>query len=87
MTKYTTQEQALIKSIVAMLSIKKAHDNDIINEFYNQTKKTIAQKTLCNIRQQIKKDSYHWYNALREGQYEYIHSFKERDPMVTKKAS
>ena len=30
------------------------------------------------IRQQIKKESYDWYKTMREGQYEYIHEFKER---------
>jgi len=33
---------------------------------------------ICNIKQSIKKDSYHWYKMMREGQYEYIHEFKER---------
>jgi hypothetical protein len=28
--------------------------------------------------QSIKKDSYQWYKTVREGQYEYIHEFKER---------
>jgi hypothetical protein len=78
MTKYTAEEQALIKSIVAMLSIKKVHDADIIKEVYQQIHKTIARKTLYNIRQQIKKDSFKWYKTMREGEYEYIHEFKER---------
>jgi hypothetical protein len=30
------------------------------------------------VRQQIKKESYHWYKTMREGEYEYIHEFKER---------
>ena len=30
------------------------------------------------IRQQIKKESYHWYKTMREGEYEYLHEFKER---------
>jgi hypothetical protein len=78
MTKYTAEEQALIKSIVAMLSIKKVHDADIIKEVYEQIHKTIARKTLYNVRQAIKKDSFKWYKTMREGEYEYIHEFKER---------
>jgi hypothetical protein len=38
----------------------------------------ISRQTLHNIRQRIKKDSYKWYKILREGEYEYIHEFKER---------
>jgi hypothetical protein len=33
---------------------------------------------LYYVRQRIKKESYHWYKTMREGQYEYIHEFKER---------
>ncbi len=33
---------------------------------------------LYYVRQSIKKESYHWYKAMRDGQYEYIHEFKER---------
>jgi hypothetical protein len=78
MTKYTAEEQALIKSIVAMLSIKKVHDADIIKEVYSQINKTISRKSLYNVRQQIKKDSFKWYKTMREGEYEYVHEFKER---------
>jgi hypothetical protein len=34
--------------------------------------------TLWNIRQRLKKESYDWYSKLREGEYEYLHEFKER---------
>jgi hypothetical protein len=33
---------------------------------------------LSRIKQQIKRESYHWYSQLREGDYEFIHEFKER---------
>jgi hypothetical protein len=33
---------------------------------------------LYYVRQRIKKDSYHWYKTMREGQFEFIHEFKER---------
>ena len=33
---------------------------------------------LYYVRQSIKKESYNWYKTMREGQYEYIHGFKER---------
>lgn len=35
-------------------------------------------RSLSNVRQQIKRESYHWYKTMREGEYEYIHEFKER---------
>ena len=38
----------------------------------------ISERTLYELRQSIKKDSYQWYKVMREGQYEYLHEFKER---------
>jgi hypothetical protein len=76
--KFTSTERTLIQSIVATLSIKRIPDPEIIKEVHERTKKTITEKTIYNIRQRIKKESYHWYNTMREGQYEYIHEFKER---------
>jgi outer membrane protein assembly factor BamA len=77
-SKFTSGERTLIKSIVATLSIKKIPESEIIKEVYEQTKKTITRKEIYNVRQRIKKESYHWYKIMREGQYEYIHEFKER---------
>lgn len=78
MSKYTNEERTLVKSIVANLTIKRIPDNEIIKEVFNQTNKTISRSGLYNVRQQIKRDSYKWYQTLRQGEYEYIHEFKER---------
>ena len=78
MSKLTNGERTLIKSIVASLSIKKIFEADIIKGIYQQTNKTITRKEIWNIRERIKKESYHWYKTMREGEYEYIHEFKER---------
>ena len=50
----------------------------IIKHIFNQTGKSITRKTLSNVRQRLKKESYDWYSKLREGEYEYLHEFKER---------
>ena len=39
---------------------------------------TVSRMMLWNIRQRLKKESYEWYSKLREGEYEYLHEFKER---------
>jgi hypothetical protein len=77
-SKFTYAEKATIKSIVATLSIKKIPEFEIIREIERQTKKAVSRRFLCNVKQQIKKDSSKWYSQLREGEYEYIHEFKER---------
>ena len=78
MPKFTHAERILLKSIVAALSIKRVPDSEIIKEIFHQTNKTITTRYLTDLRQSIKKESYHWYQTMREGQYEYIHQFKER---------
>ena len=78
MGKFTSAERTLIKSIVAALTIKRIPEPEIINEIYNQTNKSISKVALYKIKKKIKKESYHWYTTMREGEYEYIHAFKER---------
>jgi hypothetical protein len=76
--KFTNAERVLVKNLVAILSIKRISDAEIVNEIQRQTNKTITKTGLFRMRQAIKRDSYKWYSQLREGQYEYIHEFKER---------
>ena len=78
MGKFTTTESTLIKSIVASLTIKRIPEPEIINEIYNQTNKTISKVALFNIKKRIKRDSYHWYKTMRNGEFEYVHEFRER---------
>jgi hypothetical protein len=76
--KFLNGERELVKSIVANLTIKRISDSDIIKVIFDQTGKTITDRYLRTIRQQIKRESYHWYKTMREGEYEYIHEFRER---------
>jgi hypothetical protein len=76
--KFTSAERSLAKSILATLSIKKIPDLEIIKEIERQTNKSIGRRSLYDLRQSIKKESYEWYKNMREGQYSYIHEFKER---------
>jgi hypothetical protein len=78
MSKFTHAERNQIKNTVAILSIKRIPDLEILKAIFYQTKKTMTVRHLTRIKQQIKKESYHWYKTMREGQYEYIHEFKER---------
>ena len=78
MSKYTAAERTLVRSIVANLSLKRIPDREITSEIYQLTNKTLSKSGLYRIRQAIKRDSYKWYKTMREGEYEYIHEFKER---------
>ena len=78
MSKFTYDERNLVKSIVANLTIKRIPETEIIKAVFDQTDKTITIRHLSRLRQQIKKESYHWYKTMREGEYEYIHEFRER---------
>jgi hypothetical protein len=78
MAKFTAKERLTILNIVADLSIKRIPDPLIIKHIQNVTGHTVTRMTLWNVRQRIKRESYKWYKALREGEYEYLHEFKER---------
>jgi hypothetical protein len=78
MPKFTSNERRAIEGIVAGLTIKRIPDNEIITEVFDQTNQKISRQSLYNIRQRIKKESAKWYSQLREGQYEYLHEFRER---------
>ena len=78
MSKFLHGERELVKSIVANLTIKRISDIDIIKVIFDQTNKKITDRYIRTIRQQIKRESYHWYKTMREGECEYIHEFKER---------
>ena len=77
-SKFLNGERELVRSIVANLTIKRISDSDIIKVIFARTNKTITDRYLRTIRQQIKRESYQWYKTMREGEYEYIHEFKER---------
>ena len=78
MPKFSTAERTLVKSIVATLLIRRFPEKEIIDEIYRQTNKTLTKAGLFYVKQAIKKESFKWYKTMREGQYEYIHQFKER---------
>ncbi len=78
MSKFTIAERAIVKWIVSSLTIKRIPEPEIIKEVYKQTNMTVSRTGLYRIKQAIKKESFKWYSQLREGQYEYIHEFKER---------
>ena len=78
MVKFTNRERTEIENTVANLTIKRIPDPLIIKHVFNKTCHTITRMTLWNIRQRLKKESYKWYSQLREGEFEYLHEFKER---------
>ena len=60
------------------MSLRRFSEQEIIDEIYNITKKTLTNSGLFRIKQLIKKDSYYWLKTMRQDQYAYIHEFKER---------
>ena len=78
MAKFTNGERHLVKSIIAPLSLKRITDKEIIKNIFEQTNKMISERTLYELRQSIKRESYQWYKTMREDRYSYLHEFKER---------
>ena len=78
MAKFTNGERNRVKSLIASLSIKKIPEPEILKAIYEQTGKRITDRYYYTLKAQIEKESYHWYKAMRQSQYSYIHEFKER---------
>ena len=78
MPKFSTLQRMQIDSIVANLSIKRIPESEILAEIRRQTGKTISRVMLFYIKRRIKKDSFKWYQKLKQGEYEYLHEFKQR---------
>jgi uncharacterized protein YpbB len=76
--KFTSAERIQIRTLVATLSIKRLPDAEVMKEVSNTMDKTISMRYLTNVKRQIKRESYHWYKTMREGEFEYLHEFKER---------
>jgi outer membrane protein assembly factor BamA len=64
-SKYTLYERQFIKSLVATLLLKRIPDAEIIKEIERQTNSTFTRFGLYNVKQQIKKESYDWYEYAR----------------------
>jgi len=76
--KFTAKERTEIQSIVANLSIKRIPDPLIIKHIENTMGQAVSRMTLWNVRQRLKRESFKWYSQLRQGEYEYLHEYKER---------
>ena len=66
-----------VKNIVTMLTIKRIPDSEIIKSIFDQTNKTYEVSNLTRIKR-YQARTYQWYKTMREGEYEYIHEFRER---------
>ena len=89
MSKFLQKDRESIKSIVAALTIKRISDNDIIKVIFDQTSKTITDRYLSTIKGANQTRIIPLVQTIREGQYEYIHEFKERinEILFTEEAS
>jgi hypothetical protein len=50
MPKFTAADRALVKSIVACLSIKRIPESEIVKEIYRQTHKTVSTRHLTDFK-------------------------------------
>ena len=76
--KFTVAQREQIKNIVATLSLKRLSDKEIIKEIELLTGNQVSREYIYKVKQLIKKESFKWYQTMREGEYEYIHELKER---------
>jgi len=80
MAKYSFAEREFIKSLIAAASIKRLTDKEIIEDIQKHfpDRGAVTRNYLTKMRTSIKKQSYQWFNEMRQGKYDYIHTFRER---------
>ena len=78
MTKFSQSERQQIIQLVNIYSLKRLPNDQIAKKVFEITNKDISIRYIDKLKQKIKKESYDWYRKMREGEYEYIHEFKER---------
>ena len=83
MAKFTNGERHLVKELIAIHSLKHLSDKEIIEIIFQHTNKMITDRALYDLRQSIKRDSFQWFNTLRQDRYAYIHEYKERINEIT----
>lgn len=78
MGKFTKPESKFLQGIVYGLTLDRFSDSEIVHYLKNQHNISIERSTVYKIRKRIEKEGKTWYEQLRQSDYKYIYTFKER---------
>jgi hypothetical protein len=78
MGKFTKAESNFLQGIVHGLTLDRFSDSEIVQYLKDQHNISIERSTVYKIRKRIEKEGKTWYEQLRESDYKYIYTYKER---------
>jgi hypothetical protein len=78
MGKFTKAESNYIRGIVEGLTLDRYRDSEIVRYLNEEHKISIDESAIRHIRRKMQKDSKPWLQRLRDSEYLYLSSYKER---------
>jgi hypothetical protein len=78
MGKFTKAESNFLQGIVHGLTLDRFSDSEIVQYLKDQHNISIERSTVYKIRKRIEKEGKTWYDQLRQSDYKYIYTYKER---------
>jgi hypothetical protein len=78
MGKFTKAESNFLQGIVHGLTLDRFSDSEIVQYLKDQHNIIIERSTVYKIRKRIEKEGKTWYEQLRQTDYKYIYTYKER---------
>jgi deoxyribodipyrimidine photolyase-like uncharacterized protein len=78
MGKFTKAESNFLQGIVHGLTLDRFSDSEIVQYLKDQHNIIIERSTVHKIRKRIEKEGKKWYEQLRQSDYKYIYTYKER---------
>jgi hypothetical protein len=78
MGKFTKAKSNFLQGIVHGLTLDRFSDSEIVQYLKDQHNIQIERSTVYKIRKRIEKEGKTWYEQLRQSDYKYIYTYKER---------
>ncbi|MGI9012269.1 MAG: hypothetical protein ACR2F1_13935 [Nitrososphaeraceae archaeon] len=78
MGKFTKAESNFLQGIVHGLTLDRFSDSEIVQYLKDHHNISIERSTVHKIRKRIEKEGKTWYEQLRQSDYKYIYTYKER---------
>lgn len=78
MGKFTKAESNFLQGIVQGLTLDRFSDSEIVQYLKDKHNIIIERSTVYKIRKRIEKEDKTWYEQIRQSDYKYIYTYKER---------
>jgi len=84
MTKFTKAERNFLRSIIEALTLDRYTEKEILDFLKERHNINIDRSYVSRVRTGMEKDGKTWYDQLRQSDYKYFYTFKERIDSLTR---